>query len=332
MFSRIGDKLALTWSLLRSAWRHLRGNPRFLVFPLLAGVCSAALLVGFGALGWLGEPEGWRYYVQCGVMGFALFFVVTFFEVALVGCVVLHASGQVPSVGDGLRIASRRLVRIAGWALLTTLAAVLLEAAERNRAGKRTTGWLLRGVEFGWSVLTYLAVPVLTVEEAGPIDALRTSTKLLKQAWGPQLVSRVAFHTVLFVLIAPVMLALALLAAVGGLLAAGVAVVVGVVYVVSVYVVVHALETVFKAALYLHMRHGRLAEGFYASDLQRVYGPAPFSRASRLSAVWNTVTAIIPWLRPDPTYGDGRAEYEDDIARRTEHLRDRARRGEVGDY
>src|ERR1035438_8267042 len=45
----------------------------------------------------------------------------------------------------------------------------------------------------GWGMATYLVVPVLVMEEAGVMDSIRRSASLLRQTWGEQIISGLAF-------------------------------------------------------------------------------------------------------------------------------------------
>jgi hypothetical protein len=41
---------------------------------------------------------------------------------------------------------------------------------------------------FGWTVATFLVVPVLAAQDVGPIDAIKRSASLLKNTWGENLI------------------------------------------------------------------------------------------------------------------------------------------------
>ena len=43
-------------------------------------------------------------------------------------------------------------------------------------------------VGMGWTLATYLAVPVLVTQNVGPIDAVKESAGLFKRTWGEQMV------------------------------------------------------------------------------------------------------------------------------------------------
>ena len=49
---------------------------------------------------------------------------------------------------------------------------------------------------FGWTVATFLTVPVLAIENVSPIDAVKRSAQLLKRTWGEQLVGNAGVNAV----------------------------------------------------------------------------------------------------------------------------------------
>jgi len=58
----------------------------------------------------------------------------------------------------------------------------------------------------GWTVATYLVVPVLVARDVGPIEAVKESAQILKRTWGENLVGQaglgVAFALIQFFVVA----------------------------------------------------------------------------------------------------------------------------------
>ena len=82
-----------------------------------------------------------------------------------------------------------RVPQIAGWALLSATVGLVLRIIE-SRSEK--VGQLVSGLlGMAWSIVTYLVVPVLVVEKAGPIEAVKRSTALLKKTWGEALTAEI---------------------------------------------------------------------------------------------------------------------------------------------
>ena len=123
-----------------------------------------------------------------------------------------------------------------------------------------------------WNLATYLVVPVLVVENVGPIEAIQRSTSLLKRTWGEQIAGNFSIGLVfgLIALLAvlvvgvPVML---LAAATGSavIIGLGVALVVLVVAVISL--VGSTLNGIYVAALYRYAVDGETSPQFFGASM-----------------------------------------------------------------
>ena len=78
-----------------------------------------------------------------------------------------------------------RLPAIAGWALVSATVGLLLQLVE-DRSGK--IGRFVAGLlGMAWTLVSFLVVPILVIENKGLIAALQSSTSLLKKTRGEQL-------------------------------------------------------------------------------------------------------------------------------------------------
>jgi hypothetical protein len=210
-------KLGTTWMLMKASFAVIRGNKRLLILPVFSGVCMVLILVSFAApvvmsnldvftgaeevefdAGYLAFPaegappvEHVRFYGVLFTFYFANYFVIIFFNSALVASAFFWMRDGRPSLSRGMAAAVKRLPQIVGWALLSATVGLALRLIENayERAGA-IVAWLLGTA---WTVTTYLAVPVLVVEGKGPFAALKESTVLLKKSWGEQLIGGFAF-------------------------------------------------------------------------------------------------------------------------------------------
>ena len=96
----------------------------------------AALNVNNGA----NQPV-WTYLVAFAYY-FCNYFVIVFFNAALISCALLQFHGETPTLGDGLRAAWSRLPQILAWALVSATVGMLLKAVENvhEKAGQITLG------------------------------------------------------------------------------------------------------------------------------------------------------------------------------------------------
>ena len=96
--------------------------------------------------------------------------------------------GGNPTIGDGFAIANSRLANILGYAFIAATVGLILRAIQERVGflGKIVVGL----IGAGWSVATYLVVPVLVAREIGPIDAVKESASLLRRTWGENVIGQ----------------------------------------------------------------------------------------------------------------------------------------------
>lgn len=106
-----------------------------------------------------------------------------------------------------------------------------------------------------WSVATYLALPVVMAEGAGPIDAVKRSASLLKKTWGNALRVTVRFTLVLLpailLAILVILAGIVVLAAVNEI-AGVVLIVIGALILVIALAITSSLSSYITAQLYLY--------------------------------------------------------------------------------
>jgi hypothetical protein len=276
------DRIRNSFSLAGSSFQLLRSDKQLLLFPVLSGICSLFVLIafllplaifpdllkGFEAQGPQGQAQVplWVYPVAF-VFYFCNYFVVIFFNSALIGCAVLRFNGQQATLGDGLRVAWSRLPQIAAWAVVSATVGLLLKMIENahEQLGRIISGLL----GTAWTIMTYFVVPVLVVEKVGPVDAVKRSVEILKQTWGEALVGNVGIGLIVFLLLLP-----ALLLGVIGFMLLSSAPPVGIFVLVlaALYLIVWlalgpTLNGIFVAALYQYASHRTVPEGFEGAAL-----------------------------------------------------------------
>src|SRR5437762_791926 len=78
---------------------------------------------------------------------------------------------------------------VACFALIAATVCMILRAIE-ERVG--FIGRIVVGlIGMGWSLATYLVVPVLVARDVGPIDAVKESATLFKKTWGEIVIGQV---------------------------------------------------------------------------------------------------------------------------------------------
>jgi hypothetical protein len=277
-------RLSASWELALCSWQVLRMNKKLLLFPLLSGLGCILVLISFVVpfvlnpqwLAALNANNGanqpvWTYLVAFAYY-FCNYFVIVFFNAALISCALLQFHGETPTLGDGLRAAWSRLPQILAWALVSATVGMLLKAVENvhEKAGQIISA-ILGTV---WTVVTFFVVPVLVVEKVGPFEAVRRSVALLKKTWGEALVGHWGIGLFLLLLLLPGIL----LAVVGVALlvqappALGVAVLVlAALYFILWSAAGSALNGIFLGALYQYAAFGEVPHGFDQDTLEHVF-------------------------------------------------------------
>ena len=276
------ERFSRSWSLVKASAAVLRQDKELLVFPLVSTI--AALLVAATfilpaiGLGWFEQFEQREGFSPgAAVFGFVFYltqyFVIFYFNTALVGAAMIHLDGGDPTVGDGLRIASSKLGPILGYAAIAATVGVILRAIQ-ERAGF-VGRWVAGLLGLAWTVATFLVVPILVTRDVGPIDALKESATLLRKTWGENLIGNgglgLAFGLV-YVLLALVGGGLVVaVASLGSAALTGTLVALLVIGYIVLALVHAALSGIYSAALYRFASAGQGSESFSPEVLSNAF-------------------------------------------------------------
>lgn len=259
------------WALTKKSWALLNGHRELIRFPLYGAVATIPLALIFLGPGlYFIDADSFAAAIPLLVIGvYVLAVVGTFFSVGLAACADMIFRGEQASVSDGLAVARTRFAQICGWAALSTAISVLMAALE-NQGGIFGT-IAARLVGMAWSLVTFLAVPVIAIEGTGAFGTLRRSAEMFRQRWGQQITGNIAIGGIValagFVpgalLIAGGVLAWSSAAFLGALL-----VVLGAIVLAVALLVSKALSGVFGVALYRYALDGETVGGFSQADLE----------------------------------------------------------------
>lgn len=265
-------KFQRSWALAKASLDVLRSDKELLVFPLVAAIATlivaATFILPMFGLGLLDRAADGAARPVLYVWGFAFYlvqyFVIFFFNSALVGAAMIRLDGGDPTVADGLRIARSKWLPILGYAAIAATVGLILRAFE-ERAG--FLGRIVIGfIGVAWTVATFLTVPILVARDIGPVDAVKESASLLKKTWGENLIGSGGIGLVLGLFnVALILLGVMLAVFLAGQGLSVLAVTVGVVTVlaaITVALVQSALSGIYSAALYRFAVAGDAPQGF----------------------------------------------------------------------
>jgi hypothetical protein len=280
------ERLSRSWSLVKASASVLNQDKELLLFPLISTVavivvaaCFALPILGAGALdGLTRDAEGHvpvATYVVAFLFYFSQYFVIFFFNSALVGAAMMRLDGKEPTFSDGMRIATSKIGHIAGYALIAATVGMILRAIQ-ERVG--FIGRIIVGIlGVGWTLATYLVVPILVTRDVGPIDAVKESATLFKKTWGESVIGQggigLAFGFITFgvILFGIVLIVAAIVAQSGVLIVA--AIVLTILAVVLLALISSALSGIYAAALYRYATTGEGTQGFATNVMKAAFAP-----------------------------------------------------------
>jgi hypothetical protein len=266
-------RFARSWALAKASLDVLKSDTELLVFPLVSAVAvvlvaASFVLPAFG-LGLFEHADGDRgmpvaFVAWMFAFYLAQYFVMFFFNAALVGAAMMRLDGGDPTVRDGLRIAAGKWLPILGYAAIAATVGMLLRAIEQ-RAG--FIGRIVASlVGVAWTLATFLTVPLLVARDVGPLDAVRESASLLKRTWGENLIGKGGIGLAVGLLMFAVLVVggiVAVAAASQGWMALMVAdLVLAGLAVLGLALVQAALSGIYSAALYRYATEGNAPAGF----------------------------------------------------------------------
>lgn len=253
-------------------------DKELLVFPLISGIACIFVMASFAVPLWasgyvdtvmngdengISQMDQFIGYVVLFAYYFVNYFVIIFFNSALVACAIIRFKGGDPNLRDGFSAAWSRLPQIVGWALVAATVGLILRVIESRSEKVGAIVASLLGM--AWSAVTYFVVPVIVVEKAGPIEAAKRSFQVLKRTWGEALSANFGIGFVVFFgyLLAIIPIVLGAFAIGAGLVPLGiVAIVIGVVSLLVVSLISSALNTIIIGALYLYAAEGTIPREF----------------------------------------------------------------------
>ncbi len=274
------EKMQNSWALIKASAGVLRADKELIIFPILSSIgvllvtasfAFPLLLTGFFTTLMEGESQS---EVLGYLVGFGFYLVqytvIIFANSALIGAATIRLRGGDPTVGDGLRIAMQHIGPILGYALISATVGMILRVISERL---EFLGDIIASI-FGlaWSLASYLVVPVLVLENVGPIEAVKRSASLLKETWGEQIAGNFGLGAVFAPLVFLVILAggLGMFVAIASESVAFIAAVAVMLALALVFLglINSTLNGIYTAAVY-HYAAGGEVSGFFSEEMVR---------------------------------------------------------------
>lgn len=204
MFKRLSN----SWNLVKASWAVLLADKELIIFPILSGIASLVVIASFAVPMFLAGifEELFAGVGAAQVVGYILiflfylaqYFVILFSNTALVGAAMIRLEGGDPTVRDGLRIAWQHVGGLLVYAIISaTVGLILRWLSERGILGRLASSFL----GLAWGLATFLVIPVLVVENVSPMEAIKRSTRMLKDTWGEQIAGNFSIGVVFSIII-----------------------------------------------------------------------------------------------------------------------------------
>jgi hypothetical protein len=273
------DKFSRSWTLVKASAAVLRSDKELLLFPVLSGIAAMIVVATFlvpafalrifeNGMGVGGAIVGFLFYL-------CQYFVIFFFNAALVSAAIIRLEGGDPTLADGFNGAKARIGPILGYAAIAATVGLLLQAM-KNRENNFLVRMLGSGLGVAWTLSTFLVVPVLVQQNVGPIEAIKQSVALLKRTWGENAIGNVGLGlafgliTVLTVVLGAALTIASLQASVALAITFAVLTVLAV---VLLGIVQSALSGIYAAALYRYATVGEAPPAFAGTGIQSAFAP-----------------------------------------------------------
>lgn len=248
------EKLSNGWKISMNSFKVLKENKQLIIFPILSGISIILILGSFVTV--LLAAAGWDFdgVEQSGKTTNLIFvflyylvnyFVVVFFNTALVHCTRMYFLGEEVSIQQGLKFSMSRIGSIFAWSMFAATIGTILKLIEEN------VGWIgkiiVSIIGIVWSIATFFVVPVIAYENVGPLGAFKKSTQMMKEKWGESLGARFSFGLVQLIAFVLVAIPLFLIGSIFHPIAGVVLALMGSLFIMAV---ISASQTIFISAVY----------------------------------------------------------------------------------
>jgi len=264
-------KIKRGWALSKKSWGLLNEHRALIRFPLYGAVATIPLAFVFLGPGLYFLDDGaLAGAIPLLVIGLYVLSVVgAFFAVGLAAAADMIFRGEEATVGDGLAVARSRFSQICGWAALSTAIGVFMGVLE-NQGGIAGT-IAARFVGMAWSLVTFIAVPVIAIEGTGAFGTLKRSGSLFRERWGQQITGNLAIGGavgLLGILPATLMIVAGVMVWSSAPFIGALLVIVGAIVLAIALLISKALSGIFGVALYRYATEGQAVGGFTADELE----------------------------------------------------------------
>ena len=280
-------KFSRSWELVKQSFAILRSDKQLMLFPVLSAVAClivTAIIATGGAMVMLpamtsaaasGEHfnpnQSPAFLLGIFSLYVANYFVIVFFNVALVGVANSRLMGGTWTVRDGLELAWARKATIFQWALVAATVGVILRTLEERMGliGRI----VMRVIGIAWTLACYFVVPVLAFEGLTPVAAFKRSSKLFRDTWGEKVIGGFSLSLISLLLALPGIGLWIVAIALGGVNGMIFGAALMILYFLMLSVFMSAVQGIFNAALYRYACFKQVPPAFSQGLIASAWSP-----------------------------------------------------------
>jgi hypothetical protein len=281
-------RFSRSWDLVGQSFAVLWADKQLMLFPVLSGISCliVTLLLGAGGLAvflpalreagitaqnFQHSSKSPEFMAALFVFYIANYFVIVFFNVALVGVANSRLTGGNCTFDQGLQLAWQRKWVILQWAFVAaTVGMALRMLSERSGFVGRI---VISFIGVAWNIACYFVVPVLAFEDLSPGAALYRSAELFTETWGERVVGGFSMGLVFLVGMIPGFALWFGAIRVWGQTGMVVGGAVMALYFLVLSVMSSAVQGIFNAALYRYACDKDVPSGFSRELIQSAWSP-----------------------------------------------------------
>ncbi len=285
MFATIGR----SFRLVKLCLHVLAVDKELILFPLFSSIGVVLVMLTFAGVGiGIGALDRINAGAVGGgdlVLAFAFYvfsyFVIIFFNSALVFAAHERLAGGDPNIRSGLSGASQSIATIFVWAVVAATVGLILnilssQARQRGGMMGMISHFIISMLGAAWTLITFFVVPLIVIERRSFGDAFKTSLSMLRRTWGEQIVANFGLGiAALLSYLAAGVIIVALFFVLSPLGGFGVflAIAVGVVLIAGIALVFATLDGIYKAALYNYAVDGVVPSLFPEDAIRGAFRP-----------------------------------------------------------
>lgn len=270
------ERLKNGWKIAKLSFQTINENRTLLLFPVISSVSLILVLLTFFGGGFLLIGDQIETLLDSGLTGnitaYALifvyylinYFIIVFFNAALIHCSVKIFNDEPTELSDGMNYAMSKINKIFSWSILSATVGTILQAIHSTgRIGEFVAAF----IGGAWSILTFFVVPIVIYEDKNVIDSVKESFAIMREKWGESIAGSVSFGIFQFfgmvLAFGSFMLFMQL-----DLIVLGIAT--PALILLLTFTIVSAARTIFVAAVYNHVK-GQPTGHFEDSTLDSVF-------------------------------------------------------------